>query len=52
MRSYTASDAIATITASVIGYLLGNARRYWIEPADSWWAALSQIVFAVVGLQS
>jgi hypothetical protein len=48
MRSSSASAALATVTVSVVGYLVKYARRYWIQPADSWWAALSQIVFAVV----
>jgi hypothetical protein len=48
MRSYSVSAAIATIIANVGGYLITHARRYWIDPADSWWAAFSQIVFVVV----
>jgi hypothetical protein len=48
MHSYAASEAIATITTGVCGYLAHHARRRWSQPARDGKRAVSLLVFAVI----
>ena len=48
MHDYAASEAIATVTTGVCGYLALHASSHWSQPARDGMRALSLLVFAVI----